>query len=497
MRENTRLAEKGMYPMTRFEDLAELPMEEGRPTLDTAGVLRDELLFQRAVQSYLLAMPVINTMGMKFASEAKFGSGYNVLPIWKERLSAETEVTTPNSDVLYAMSYVDLGADGPLVLEAPAGLQGILLDLWQRPIPGPTIDGAEFAGDVGFFGPDGGHGGSFLLLPPDYSGEAPDGHHVFRSATRNVFIFLRGFYRDPNDLGPAVAIMEKTRIYPLNGIATAKPMSFPDGSRVAVNMLPVSDGSVFDQLQQIVDSEVDTFASADLRGMLAAIGIVKGKPFTPDAATQHLLDCAARTAYKMTRVIGGDDILGGVSYQVFTDRHWLNPFPNGKPEHFDLSWASLADGHIAHDSRINFFTNYYSVSPGMAFPVAGKGAKYLIVGRDGDGDALSGGRSYQLTLPPDVPAENFWSLTLYDAETSSGLANGQPFPSLGSRDEPTMNADGSTTLYLGPKAPDDQAGNWLATVPGKGYFAILRYYAPTQSGVDNTYKPGDIQKLSS
>ena len=92
-------------------------------------------IFQRATQTYLWALPLINTLGMKLGSEKVFGAGYNVLPVWKERLDAKTLVTTPNSDVIYAMSYVDLGKDGPLVFEAPPGLQGILLDFWQRPIP--------------------------------------------------------------------------------------------------------------------------------------------------------------------------------------------------------------------------------------------------------------------------------------------------------------------------------------------------------------------------
>ena len=57
-------------------------------------------------------------------------------------------------------------------------LQGILLDFWQRPIP---VDGGKFFGDVGLPGPDGGKGGKFLLLPPGYKGEVPDGYFVYRS----------------------------------------------------------------------------------------------------------------------------------------------------------------------------------------------------------------------------------------------------------------------------------------------------------------------------
>ena len=167
---------------SHFDELANLPFAEGRPTEATAQTLRDELLFQRATQTYLWALPLINTLGMQVGSEKAFGAGYNILPIWKERLDAKTLVTTPNSDVLYAMSYVDLGKDGPLVIEAPPRLQGILMDYWQRPIP---VDGGKFFGDVGFFGPDAGKGGKFLMLPPGYKGTVPEGYFVYRSGTNN------------------------------------------------------------------------------------------------------------------------------------------------------------------------------------------------------------------------------------------------------------------------------------------------------------------------
>ena len=186
-------ATQALAQETHFNDLANLPFAEGRPTKETTQTLHDELLFQRATQTYLWAMPLINTLGMQVGSEKTFGAGYNVLPIWKERLDAKTLVTTPNSDVLYAMSYVDLGKDGPLVMDAPPELQGILLDYWQRPIP---VDGGKFFGDVGFAGPDRGKGGKFLILPPGYKGAVPKGYFVYRSGTNNVFIFLRGFYED-------------------------------------------------------------------------------------------------------------------------------------------------------------------------------------------------------------------------------------------------------------------------------------------------------------
>ena len=330
---------------SRFDDLANLPFAENRPTKATAQTLRDEILFQRATQTYLWAMPLINTLGMKDGSEQAFGAGYNVLPVWKKRLDAKTLVTTPNSDVIYAMSYVDLGKDGPLVFEAPPMLQGILLDFWQRPIP---VDGGKFFGDVGLPGPDGGKGGKFLILPPGYKGEVPEGYFVYRSGTNNVFVFLRGFYQDPKNLMPAVALIEQAKIYPLNGKETAKPMQFPDASGVPANMLPVRDASAFDQLKQLVDSEDTNLAEADSLGMLASIGIIKGQPFTPDAKTRATLDPCREDrlqdepGHRLRRMLNSGSL----------------PSPRGPS--LDTSLSYLAASTLASGSP-----NYYSISPGM------------------------------------------------------------------------------------------------------------------------------------
>jgi hypothetical protein len=350
-----------------FNRLANLPFADGRPTKETTQTLRDELLFQRATQIYLWALPLINTLGMQVGSERVFGAGYNVLPIWKQRLDAKTLVTTPNSDVLYAMSYVDLGKDRPLVMAAPPMLQGILLDYWQRPIP---VDGGKFYGDVGLAGPD---AGKFLLLPPGY--KVPEGHYIYRSGTNNVFIFLRGFYENPKNLTPAVAHLEKTRIYPLNREAGAKPMIFPDASAVPVDMLPISDGSAFEQLKLLLDREVNNLAGSDWLGMLAAIGIDRGKPFTPDAHTWDILDRAAKVAYKTSRVVGFEEVVGGLSYKVYPDRQWINPFADGTPSNpfgaVNTSWMNTAGGYLALDARITLY------QPRHVFVHAGQGRQLL------------------------------------------------------------------------------------------------------------------------
>src|SRR5208282_260797 len=150
------------------------------PAKEDYAKFKDQLFFQRAVDAYMLSLPALNTIGMRDGSEAKFGAGYNVLPIWKDRMNAKTLVPTPNCDVIYSMSYLDLKKTGPLVVYAPPRVIGMFTDFFQRTIT-----------DVGAAGPDRAEGGLYLLLPPDYQGHVPGGYFTFSSKTYNVFLFFR------------------------------------------------------------------------------------------------------------------------------------------------------------------------------------------------------------------------------------------------------------------------------------------------------------------
>ena len=393
---------------------------------------------------------------------------------------------------------MNLHETGPLVFEAPPNLQGILLDFWLRPIP---VYGGEFFGDVGLPGPDAGAGGRFLVLPPDHEGEVPEGYFVYRSGTDNIFIFLRAFYEDPDDLGPVVALMEQAKIYPL-GLPEfdRKPMDFPNASGVEANMLPRPSFEAFEQLKWLVDEEGENLAGPDGMGLLANVGLIEGVPFAPDERTRGILDTAADVAYKMSRVIGMSDEVGGTSFLVWPDRRWTDPANNvsapGPDKTLDLSWVNTDKGYTDIEKRAWFFTDYYSWSRGMVSQTPGRGAAYYVAFEDADGGILSGDEACTLTSPADVPAELFWSLTLYEAENSSGLATeARRFPSLGSRDAPEMNDDGTIDLYIGPDAPEGREANWLLTASGRGFFAILQLYGPDEAAVDYSWKLGDLEKI--
>lgn len=478
---------------SRYDALINAPFEKDYPTPAAASLLRDELIFQRAAQAYLWALPAMNLWAMKEGSEKVFGAGYNVLPTWKERIRASTLVTTPNSDVVYAMGYLDLKKDGPLVVEAPAGVQGILDDFFQRPLVGPTVDGHTWTGDVGLAGPDKGKGGIYVLLPPDYKGEPPKGSvpkgaFVYRSRTYNVFLFWRTFFTDPKDLAKPNAQIAATRIYPLGQKASARPMQFPDGNAKPADLLFPRDGAYFDMLSRFIDSEYVDPSDLDMRGFLHTIGIEKGKPFSPTPEMRALLDRAAKSAFKISKVVIDEMLPHEPGGKYYSDRQWVNVFAGE-----DTSFQS-ARTYTNLEQRSAYFTSAYSASPGMVKNLVDAGAKYPVTFRDKDGNFLDGGQSYKLHLPPNIPAKNFWSATVYDATTGSGLDNGQDHPSLNQMDKPVQNADGSTDLYFGPTAPAGKEKNWLRTLPGKGYFVILRLYSPQKAFFDQTWKPGDIEK---
>src|SRR5262245_13874473 len=130
-----------------FRDLAGLPFPQGYPAGESIEPLQTELRFQRAVQTYLWALPAMSLYSMRKAQEATFGAGCNVLAIWKNRLDAKTIIVAPNPDVIYGFAWLDL-RDGPTVVEVPPQIQGLMDDAWQRPLT-----------DVGFAGPDRGTGG--------------------------------------------------------------------------------------------------------------------------------------------------------------------------------------------------------------------------------------------------------------------------------------------------------------------------------------------------
>jgi hypothetical protein len=155
-------------------------------------------------------------------------------------------------------------------------------------------------------------------------------------------------------------------------------------------------------------------------------------------------------------------------------------------------------GYRTLDARTSFFYGVTGITPGMAMRLPGIGSQYLFATVDANKQYFDGGKTYKVTLPKGIPAVNFWSFTLYDNMSRSMLDTPQHYPRAGSQSYPSpaaeANADGSTTVYFGPKQPDGvKRGNWIQTMPGKGWFTILRLYGPLEPFFSKEWRPSEIE----
>jgi len=446
-----------------------------------AEALRDELYYQRAVFAYMTMLPALNTIGLRDGSEATFGKGYNILPIWKDRMDSRAWVPTPNADVIYSMSYLDLKETGPLVVAAPSNVIGMLTDFFQRTIT-----------DVGAIGPDRARGGLYLLLPPDYDGEVPKGYFAFKSPTYNVFLFFRTIMKkgeDGPDPKPAVALAEQTRVYPLWAMEKdVKPMVFPNGSGKRVNMMYPVDNAYWTKLKTFVEYEPVSAIDPELRGVLASIGIIKGQPFNPTDQQQALLKKAVETAPKMilaTRQLGRPD----ERERYYKDRQYLNTWAGATSE-----W--LQESYLDVNQRAAYFQIAFSSAPAMVMRTIDAGSKYPFTPRDAQGNVLNGSNTYKLHLPPDPPAALFWAVTAYNITDGTMPETPQLLPSINGFNKVATNSDRSVDLWFSPEKPADvPASNWIQTVSGRNFLVALRLYGTGVEFFDQTWKPDDVVKV--
>ena len=212
------------------------------------------------------------------------GARSNVIACTDPRSTSAPVVLTANTETTYGTTFLDLKADGPTVVEVPANSLSFVDDLWQR-----------YVADMGNAGPDRGQGGRYLFLPPGYDGEVPDGYFVARSATYSNWIVIRA-------LGGIDSLLT-TRIYPLAAAADPPETGFVNFAESSFNGIHANDFSFFEELNAIVQEEPVGALDPERAGQLAAIGIVAGQPFAPNAHRRDILDQAAKIAAGFVRTL--------------------------------------------------------------------------------------------------------------------------------------------------------------------------------------------------
>lgn len=438
--------------------------------------IRDEQLRIKAISAHEYALPIVAVEQWKrgLLTEADYGDWV----IYRTRES-KLPILTANATTPYVVTPVNL-AESSYYIEIPASsneegiIGGIIFDIYQAP-----------AADLGILGPDKGKGGKYLLVGPN--SEIPADHnadYVVRSSSNLNILGTRIIGKLSNETFDRT--LKKHKVYKVGEtgenqkfvFATDKPNWFgcqPRGLKYWEYLNSVL------QNEPVVDR--NRFILTQLRGT----GIEKGKAFNPTKKQKDILI----QAEDMGNAIAMVNTFSKVSYKEkhWKNRNWLYILNMKYLDHMHPNYYEVKEiGSYTYEAM--------STSKGMILKSIGKGSKYLGAYVDENKEWLDGKSTYEIVIPKNVPASQFWSLTVYDNDTRCLIINKQKKSDLSSVMKGIkIEADGSTKIFVGPKAPKGYEYNWIQSNPHKGFFVYLRLYGPQEEYYDKSWIMPDIVKV--
>ena len=291
-----------------------LKLHDGVPSDETTKAIYDNLDRSRALQAYLLGIPIVNQVAMRNALR-EYGPVNTTDVIWENLVDSKTVELTANDNTVYSFIWLDT-SKGPLVVEIPPKVLGLIDDMWYR-----------WVADVGITGADHGKGGKYLILPPGYKGEVPDGYFVVRPSTYGNWMPFRSFLVDGSPK-PGVDLVKKTlKIYPLGDEAHPQPIKYVNLSGVPSTFVAPADYSFWELLNEAIQEEPPEGSDPTTLGLFASIGIEKGKPFAPDERMKKILADAANIGAVTARTIGYK--MRDKNGFIYPDSYWRKPFFGG------------------------------------------------------------------------------------------------------------------------------------------------------------------------
>jgi hypothetical protein len=436
-----------------------------------------QIKYQRAFEAVLWNMPAIAIYSFRRAAFDELGMKDNDIIAYSTTATPLLEAITANSTTPYISAFTDL-RNGPVVLELPAAgadgsLYGQVVDAWQFTIA-----------DVGPAGLDKGQGGKMLFTPPDFKGTVPEGYIHVPSPNYRVAFAFRSVPAKGKTTADAYQYAKRLRMYYLSEAANPPKEKFVDPTGRRYPTLPFYDERHFEDMAAIMSVEPVREHDKVMMGMLSSLGIEKGKPFNPDATTKRAMRQAAIDAW-------------------FYLQYWFDNFPKDKLYWPDRHYASLlmADDNktfnFTYDDRIDLINRaaeYFWCTYMPKVLSDSPATQYLMAVADKNGKLLEAGKTYKIDVPKDMPVKQFWALTCYDRATMSFIYTDSNRTTLSSYDLDKMkkNADGTVTIYLGPKAPAGLESNWLPTA-GHRPLPAMRLYGPTEEVNNKTFKLPDFE----
>jgi len=438
----------------------------------------DSLTRSRAVEAVIWGMPAAN-YDLMLQPALKAGAKENEIIYWSRPVDWHNQTLTPNPDALYFMIFFNTKQAGPLVIDVPPADDGSFAanidTVWQMPLE-----------DAGLYGADKGAGGKYLILPPGYTGTQPNGYIVVQSETFAGYALFRSNLASHGeaDIAKAAKYGKRLKVYPLSQAANPPETRFTDAKDILYDSTIPYDLRFFQSLNRVVQSEPWQTRDKAMIDQLKSIDIEKGKPFNPDAKATAVLNGAAADAR------GVIDRMYDVGFPPFftSSRCAVPAFP-------DLVKAG-SSGYAETDIYpVDARALTYSIGY-IGIKRLGTAQTYLIAGKDKDGNAMAGAKTYRLHVPPNVPVDLYWSVTAYDRQTHALIKNMSRASRASNAAEVQKNADGSVDIYFGPKAPVGKEANWVPTDPQRDFELLFRVYGPKKEFFEKAWILPDVEEVA-
>jgi hypothetical protein len=438
-----------------------------------------DLLRGRATQAVIWGMPAVNYDIMLQEMLTKTPGKVGQVIYWGRPLDFHNQTLTPNPDALYFMVFYNT-KDGPVVLDLPSGdengsFNGNIVTTWQMPLE-----------DAGLLGYDQGKGGKYLVLPPGYKDKAPAGYIPLQSNTLGGYMLFRANFKShaDADVQSAINYGKRMKVYPLSAAAHPAETVFSDVKDIDFDSTIEYDARYFDHLNNIVQNDVWLDRDRVMIDMLASLGIEKGKPYQPTEQMKSTMNSAAQDA----RAFLYAKYDAGFPPYFSATNHWMYPTYPALVKAAQSSFMDI-DTYPVDDRGVAYSYAFIGLKR------LGVGQMYLISIKDKDGNALDGAKTYKISVPPNAPVKQYWSITAYDRDIHT-LIKGVNRASRSSQiSELQKNADGSVDIYVGPKAPDGKDSNWIPTDANRKFEWMFRAYGPTEAFLQKSWVVSDAEKV--
>ncbi|MCY1483568.1 hypothetical protein D9M68_171490 [compost metagenome] len=453
-----------------------LPVSAQTPP--SADELAQRMTERRAVEAVVWGMPAVN-FELMLQAALKAGAGPNQIVYWSRPYDWKNQTLTPNPDTIYVMPFIDMRDAGPMVLEIPPAEGGAIVgsidDVWQMPLA-----------DVGVAGIDKGQGGKYLILPPNHTGEVPDGYIVLPSATFQNYALLRSNIADASAAGVAKAAeyARRIKLYPLAQANKPPATRFVDAVDHLFDATIPYDVRFFESLNRIVQAEPWLERDKAMIDMLKSVGIEKGQPFAPDERRARILGQAAAEARDWIEA----RYVAGFSAKFNPGARWAMPiFPEFIPD--AQAGYTRPDAYPVDARGVTYAFAFFAPKQ------LGTGQFYMLTIHDKDGNDLQGGNTYRLRIPANPPVRQYWSVVAYDRATHA-LIRDMPRSSRASNmPDLQKNQDGTLDIWFGPKAPAGKESNWVPTQADGAFELLFRFYGPQQPLFDKSWVLPDLEKV--